>query len=107
MTALGTLLGRRNPLRRRRRASGGVKAVQTFPASPLGIRVALALGADPAADPTTDFAWTDITAYAMLTDGGITIHRGGHSDTNPTNRVTQPVPGLTWTRSGVFFFSCP
>jgi hypothetical protein len=39
------------------------------------VEVALALGADLTADPST-WSWTDVTAYAMLTDGGVSITRG-------------------------------
>lgn len=40
------------------------------------VEVYLALGADLTADPTTWTWTTDITSYAMVRDGGVTIRRG-------------------------------
>lgn len=45
-----------------------LSGVMTFPATPLGMTVELALGADLDADPAT-WAWTDISGYVMARDG--------------------------------------
>lgn len=74
MSARSVLLGQR-PLLARSRRAGGVKRVLTFPTTPLTVKVMLAFGADPSADPRTSFSWTDITRYVLQRDR-IRIRRG-------------------------------
>lgn len=59
----------RRPERRQERGSwGGTRAPITFPTSELGVRVWIALGADPSNDPST-WSWENITARVRYAAG--------------------------------------
>jgi hypothetical protein len=64
-------------------SSGGSPDVLTYPTSRLGVSVQLAFGADPSADPTTAFAWTDVTRYVYQADK-IRIARGRQDEQSQT-----------------------
>lgn len=71
-------------------ASGSEALTVTFPASPLAVRVEIALGADPAADPAT-WAWLDITQWVRYRPGiSLTVGRRDEA-----SRVEASVARLT------------
>jgi hypothetical protein len=57
-----------------------------FPASPLGVRVSLAIGQDPTADPAT-WSWTDVSSRVRYVDR-IVITRGRRNEQTQASAAT-------------------